>query len=141
MTENQQTPLISCFEQARAIAADAVENGEAPSQIQFFAGVLAAIYIAESDDPADESEQDKLLSAVRMAVTDSIGAVVTIMGREEPPLTRQECLDIAAYYERDADDLEARYGTGVRPGWVSADISIAMHRAARWRAQADEAAS
>ena len=52
---------------------------------------------------------------------------------------------VAAYYERQIADLERGYGKGVRPSWVSEDISIACghakrHRAAaeEWRARADE---
>ena len=39
-------------------------------------------------------------------------------------------------YESDIANLEARYGTGVRPGWVGDDIAIASARAAQHRAQA-----
>jgi hypothetical protein len=47
--------------------------------------------------------------------------------------TPQECLDRAAAYERDAANLEAQYGSGVRPSWVSTDISIARERARQYR--------
>ena len=53
--------------------------------------------------------------------------------------TKQEFLDLAAAYERDAASLETQYGTGVRPGWVSTDISIARERARQYREAAQSA--
>ncbi len=50
----------------------------------------------------------------------------------------------AASFEREIKALEAQFGTGVRPGWVSTDISIAMmardrHLAAAERAEQEAA--
>lgn len=45
--------------------------------------------------------------------------------------------DIAAdRYQETADDLLATYGEGVRPSWVSAEVSIAMALAAQYRVRA-----
>lgn len=50
-------------------------------------------------------------------------------------MSKQDLIDALSLAQRVADshdktiaDLEARYGNGVRPGWVSADISIAEYR-------------
>lgn len=43
---------------------------------------------------------------------------------------------MAKLYDDDVAALEARYGTGTRPGWVSDDIAIAAAKAAQHRAQA-----
>ena len=32
------------------------------------------------------------------------------------------------HHERNCDDLIARYGTGVRPSWVSEDLALAGHQ-------------
>jgi hypothetical protein len=37
-------------------------------------------------------------------------------------------VSMAAHYQREIDNLLARYGDGVRPSWVSADIGMAQHR-------------
>ena len=40
-------------------------------------------------------------------------------------------------YQETADDLLATYGEGVRPSWVSSEVSIAMALAAQYRVQAE----
>ena len=52
--------------------------------------------------------------------------------------TREEALRIAEKYEENARTLIDRYGDGVRPSWVSTDISIAWHYAEQYRNAADE---
>ena len=37
------------------------------------------------------------------------------------------------FHERQCDDLIARYGTGVRPSWVSEDLALASHHVRRYR--------
>ncbi|WP_212525881.1 hypothetical protein [Actibacterium sp. MT2.3-13A] len=51
--------------------------------------------------------------------------------------TRQECIDIAAGYQRDIDRLIEQYGRGCRPGWVSTDIALADAQISYWKRQAD----
>ena len=36
-------------------------------------------------------------------------------------------------YERNNDDLIARYGTGVRPSWISEDMAINGHHIMRYK--------
>ena len=49
--------------------------------------------------------------------------------------------DLIAYRDhcrQQADDLIERYGTGVRPSWVSTDLAIYWHRAEQAQLQIDE---
>ncbi|WFG40872.1 hypothetical protein ParaKuw1_00039 [Paracoccus phage ParKuw1] len=48
---------------------------------------------------------------------------------EEQEMTVEHCEAMADYYQKQIDTTLARYGSGVRPSWVSADIGIdQMHR-------------
>lgn len=48
---------------------------------------------------------------------------------QQPEMTVEHCEAMADYYQKQIDATLARYGTGVRPSWVSADIGIdQMHR-------------
>lgn len=48
---------------------------------------------------------------------------------EQPEMTVEHCEKMAAHYQAQIDATLARYGSGVRPSWVSADIGIdQMHR-------------
>ena len=48
---------------------------------------------------------------------------------DEPEMTVEYCEAMAEHYQKQIDATLARYGTGVRPAWVSADIGIdQMHR-------------
>lgn len=48
---------------------------------------------------------------------------------EEPEMTVEHCEAMAEHYQKQIDATLARYGNGVRPAWVSADIGIdQMHR-------------
>ncbi len=42
-------------------------------------------------------------------------------------MTRQGHLSVARMYEKEAEDLIRQY-SGVRPGWVSTDITLALYR-------------
>lgn len=53
-------------------------------------------------------------------------------------LTKATALSMAEHYEKEAQSLIDQYGTGVRPSWVSCDLSIAQHNAARYRKLADD---
>jgi len=44
----------------------------------------------------------------------------------------------AQHYRGEADRLIAQYGQGVRPSWVSAEVSIARHKADLLDAEADQ---
>lgn len=52
--------------------------------------------------------------------------------------TRETALSMAEHYEKEAQRLIDQYGTGVRPSWVSCDLGIAQHNAARYRKLADD---
>lgn len=41
-------------------------------------------------------------------------------------------------YERNNDDLISRYGTGVRPSWVSEDLAITGHHIRRYKKKLEE---
>ena len=43
---------------------------------------------------------------------------------------------VAERYEEKADKLIKAYGEGVRPSWVSTDVTMAMARAGQYRATA-----
>lgn len=53
-------------------------------------------------------------------------------------MTRQQALDMAAHYDKEVQGLIDRYGTGVRPSFVSADIAMAQASADRYRQLADD---
>jgi len=53
-------------------------------------------------------------------------------------MTRQQALDMAAHYDKEVQGLIDRYGTGVRPSFVSADIAMAQASANRYRQLADD---
>ena len=37
------------------------------------------------------------------------------------------------FHEKSCDDLIARYGTGVRPSWVSEDLALAGHQIRQYK--------
>ena len=43
------------------------------------------------------------------------------------------CRNMIKFYERQCDDLIARYGHGVRPGWVSEDLALSGHQIRRYK--------
>lgn len=43
---------------------------------------------------------------------------------QKPEMTVEHCEKMAEHYQDQIDATLARYGTGVRPAWVSADIGI-----------------
>lgn len=51
--------------------------------------------------------------------------------------TAQEFRNFAARHRAEAKRLQEQY-PGVRPGWVSTDIAIALHRAESYEAEAAE---
>ncbi|MCF6432647.1 hypothetical protein [Leisingera sp. MMG026] len=52
---------------------------------------------------------------------------------EPTPETLEE---LAASCDQEVKALLARYGTGIRPGWVSGDIATKQNRAALYRVEA-----
>jgi hypothetical protein len=42
-------------------------------------------------------------------------------------MTIKECREYIARKKQQIEDLEKRYGTGVRPGWVGEEIMILIH--------------
>jgi hypothetical protein len=42
-------------------------------------------------------------------------------------MTKEECRAYIARKQEQIDDLEKRYGTGVRPAWVGEEIGILLH--------------
>lgn len=48
----------------------------------------------------------------------------------------QELRDLAAFWRKEADSLQEKH-SGVRPGWVSTEISLALHRAQTLEAEAN----
>jgi hypothetical protein len=42
-------------------------------------------------------------------------------------MTKEECRAYIARKQEQIEDLEKRYGTGVRPGWVGEEIMILIH--------------
>jgi hypothetical protein len=42
-------------------------------------------------------------------------------------MTIEECRAYIARKQEQIEDLEKRYGTGVRPGWVGEEIMILIH--------------
>jgi hypothetical protein len=42
-------------------------------------------------------------------------------------MTIEECRAYIARKQQQIEDLEKRYGTGVRPGWVGEEIMILIH--------------
>jgi hypothetical protein len=42
-------------------------------------------------------------------------------------MTKEECRAYIARKKEQIEDLEKRYGTGVRPGWVGEEIMILIH--------------
>jgi hypothetical protein len=42
-------------------------------------------------------------------------------------MTQEECRAYIARKQEQIDDLEKRYGTGVRPSWVGEEIMILIH--------------
>lgn len=41
------------------------------------------------------------------------------------------------YYNSSIEELLDRYGSGVRPSWVSTDVSLDQMRRSEWQQQAD----
>jgi aspartyl aminopeptidase len=52
-------------------------------------------------------------------------------------MTKEETItlyqNMIRQYERNNDDLIARYGTGVRPSWISEDLAINGHHIMRYK--------
>ena len=42
------------------------------------------------------------------------------------------------FHEKSCDDLIARYGTGVRPSWVSEDLALAGHQIRQYKKKLEE---
>ena len=42
------------------------------------------------------------------------------------------------HHERNCDDLIARYGTGVRPSWVSEDLALTGHQIRLYKKKLEE---
>ena len=42
-------------------------------------------------------------------------------------------IDMVAYYTKGIDETVKKYGTGVRPSWVSADLAIDRDRRDAWK--------
>jgi len=57
------------------------------------------------------------------------------MNKEEK---RQAYLNRAAFARKDAADLIAQYGHGVRPSWVSTELALAQDQARRYTLLAKE---
>ena len=57
--------------------------------------------------------------------------------KKENDMTKQETItlyqNMIRQYERNNDDLIARYGTGVRPSWISEDLAINGHHIMRYK--------
>ena len=58
--------------------------------------------------------------------------------REELEQKLEQYTKAAQMYERDVDYLLDQYGQGVRPSWVSTEISTAMALAAQYNVRAQE---
>lgn len=43
-------------------------------------------------------------------------------------MTLDEAKNMYNMYKKNYDSIVARYGTGVRPSWVSADLAIEWHK-------------
>ena len=52
--------------------------------------------------------------------------------------TIEECLEMIEYYKKERADILKKYGTGVRPSYVSADIADADMSIAMYYAAAEE---
>ena len=52
--------------------------------------------------------------------------------------TIEECLEMIEYYKKERADIINKYGTGVRPSYVSADIADADMSIAMYYAAAEE---
>ena len=52
--------------------------------------------------------------------------------------TIEECLEMIEYYKKERADIINKYGTGVRPSYVSADIASADIGIATWRGIAED---
>ena len=52
--------------------------------------------------------------------------------------TIEECLEMIEYYKKERADIINKYGTGVRPSYVSADIADADLQIAMYYAAAEE---
>lgn len=52
--------------------------------------------------------------------------------------TIEECLEMIEYYKKERADIINKYGTGMRPSFVSADIASADMGMARWQERAEE---
>lgn len=52
--------------------------------------------------------------------------------------TLEDLIAYRDYCRQQADDLIKRYGTGVRPSWVSADLSINIYNANRAQEEIDK---
>ena len=53
-------------------------------------------------------------------------------------MTIEECLEMIEYHEKERADIINKYGTGVRPSYVSADIADADLQIAMYYAAAEE---
>ena len=53
-------------------------------------------------------------------------------------MTYEQAKAKVAYYEKEIERLEKKYGNGVRSSWVSTDIAMAHHYAAQARMVVEE---
>ncbi len=53
-------------------------------------------------------------------------------------MTIEECLEIIEDYKKERANILKKYGTGVRPSFVSADIASADMSIDRWRERAED---
>jgi len=52
--------------------------------------------------------------------------------------TVEDCLEMIEYYKKERADLINKYGTGMRPSFVSADLASADMGMARWQQIAED---
>ena len=52
--------------------------------------------------------------------------------------TVEDCLEMIEYYKKERADLINKYGTGMRPSFVSADLASADMSMARWQQIAED---
>jgi len=52
--------------------------------------------------------------------------------------TVEDCLEMIEYYKKERADLINKYGTGMRPSFVSADLASADMGSDRWRERAED---
>jgi hypothetical protein len=50
----------------------------------------------------------------------------------------EECLEMIEYYKKERADILKKYGTGMRPSYVSADIASADMGILHWQCKAED---